>query len=140
MASILVARELPPWGNGAQPNLFARPDGAGNAERADTLWASMHAVYESLSDGLKRTLEGMTGVHLAGKAFSPDSAKRQVWRALPARRRQGAVRAAQERYMGADPMQYQKSEYLKKARPRLRRQPQLLLCLAHAASRRSSTL
>jgi taurine dioxygenase len=29
----------------------------------DTLFASQYAAYESLSDGLKRTLDGMKGVH-----------------------------------------------------------------------------
>ena len=52
MGSILVARELPPQGG-------------------DTLFASMAAAYESLSDGLKATLEGMRAVHTADHIYGP---------------------------------------------------------------------
>ncbi|GAB5438896.1 TauD/TfdA dioxygenase family protein [Falsiruegeria mediterranea] len=44
MCSILVARELPPFGG-------------------DTLFASQTAAYEHLSDGLKLTLEGLNAWH-----------------------------------------------------------------------------
>ena len=44
LGSILVARELPPAGG-------------------DTLFANMYAAYDALSDGLKRTLESLRGVH-----------------------------------------------------------------------------
>ena len=43
MASMLLARELPPQGG-------------------DTLFASMYAAYESLSAGLRQTLDGLRGV------------------------------------------------------------------------------
>lgn len=52
MGSILVARELPPVGG-------------------DTLFASMAAAYDSLSDGLKATLEGMRAVHTADHIYGP---------------------------------------------------------------------
>lgn len=52
MGSILVARELPPVGG-------------------DTLFSSMAAAYESLSDGLKKTLEGMRVVHTADHIYGP---------------------------------------------------------------------
>lgn len=52
MGSILVARELPPVGG-------------------DTLFSSMAAAYESLSDGLKKTLEGMRAVHTADHIYGP---------------------------------------------------------------------
>lgn len=44
MGSILLAREVPPDGG-------------------DTLFASMYAAYEGLSDGLRRTLEGLRAIH-----------------------------------------------------------------------------
>lgn len=44
MGSILLARELP-------------------EEGGDTLFANMYAAYEGLSDGLKKTLDGMRAVH-----------------------------------------------------------------------------
>ena len=52
MGSILVARELPPAGG-------------------DTLFASMAAAYDALSDGLKATLEGMRAVHTADHIYGP---------------------------------------------------------------------
>ena len=50
MGSILVARELPPIGG-------------------DTLFASMGAAYDSLSDGLKATLETLQAVHSADHIY-----------------------------------------------------------------------
>ena len=58
VGSILVARELPPYGN-------------------DTLWASMYAVYDSLSDGMKTLLNDMTAIHSAAYAFSPEGGSRK---------------------------------------------------------------
>lgn len=52
MGSILVARDLPPSGG-------------------DTLFASMAAAYESLSDGLKAVLETMRAVHTADHIYGP---------------------------------------------------------------------
>ncbi|MBR0679720.1 TauD/TfdA family dioxygenase [Roseomonas eburnea] len=57
MGSILLARELPPVGG-------------------DTLFASMFAAYDALSDGLKATLEGLRAVHSSRHVFGTD-AKRQ---------------------------------------------------------------
>jgi len=42
--TMLLCRELPPTGG-------------------DTLWASMGAAYDTLSDGLKKTLDGLRAVH-----------------------------------------------------------------------------
>ena len=50
MGSILLAREVPPTGG-------------------DTLFASMYAAYDALSDGLKETLEGLNGVHSSRHVF-----------------------------------------------------------------------
>ncbi|PKQ03682.1 MAG: taurine dioxygenase [Alphaproteobacteria bacterium HGW-Alphaproteobacteria-11] len=50
MGSILVARELP-------------------EEGGDTLFADMYKAYEALSDGLKKTLEGMRAVHSNAHVF-----------------------------------------------------------------------
>ena len=50
MGSILVARELPPVGG-------------------DTLFASMGAAYDALSDGLKATLGGLRAVHSADHIY-----------------------------------------------------------------------
>ena len=54
MGSILLARELPPAGG-------------------DTLFASMYAAYEALSEGLKRTLEGLRAVHSSRHVFGADA-------------------------------------------------------------------
>ncbi len=53
MGSILVARELPSSGG-------------------DTLFASMGAAYDSLSDGLKATLAGLRAVHSADHIYGPE--------------------------------------------------------------------
>jgi taurine dioxygenase len=50
LGSMLYAREIPPLGG-------------------DTMFASMYAAYDALSDGLKRTLEGLRGVHSSRHVF-----------------------------------------------------------------------
>lgn len=59
MGSILVARELPPSGG-------------------DTLFSSMGAAYDALSDGLKATLEGLNAVHSADHIYSHDGVYAQT--------------------------------------------------------------
>lgn len=54
LGSILVARELPPYGG-------------------DTLFASMYKAYESLSDGMKRMLGELRAVHSSRRAFGPNA-------------------------------------------------------------------
>ena len=49
MGTMLIARELPPYGG-------------------DTLFASQVAAYNALSDGLKATLSTLTGIHTSAKA------------------------------------------------------------------------
>ena len=53
MGSILLARETPPTGG-------------------DTLFANLGAAYDSLSDGLKATLEGLRAVHSADHIYGHD--------------------------------------------------------------------
>jgi taurine dioxygenase len=55
MGSILLARETPPTGG-------------------DTLFSSMYAAYDSLSDGLKQTLSTLSAVHSADHIYGPDGA------------------------------------------------------------------
>jgi taurine dioxygenase len=50
MATILYGREVPPYGG-------------------DTMFANGYLAYEALSDGLKRTLEGMRAVHSARRSY-----------------------------------------------------------------------
>jgi taurine dioxygenase len=50
LGSVLLARELPDYGG-------------------DTMFASMYAAYDALSDGLKKTLQGMRAVHGKTKAY-----------------------------------------------------------------------
>ncbi len=49
MASMLIAREIPPFGG-------------------DTLFANMYLAYETLSDGMKRLLEPLAAVNASAKA------------------------------------------------------------------------
>lgn len=55
LGSILLARETPTRGG-------------------DTLFACMHRAYEALSDGLKKTLEGLRAVHSSRHVFGAQSA------------------------------------------------------------------
>ena len=55
LGSILLARETPPRGG-------------------DTMFACMNLAYEALSDGLKKTLEGMRAVHSSRHVFGAASA------------------------------------------------------------------
>jgi taurine dioxygenase len=54
MGSILYAREVPETGG-------------------DTLFASMYAAYEALSDGLKQTLEGLRALHSSRHIFGVEA-------------------------------------------------------------------
>jgi taurine dioxygenase len=49
MGSMLLAREVPPYGG-------------------DTMFANQYLAYETLSDGLKKTLDGLVGVSSSAKA------------------------------------------------------------------------
>jgi taurine dioxygenase len=55
LGSMLVARDVPDHGG-------------------DTMFASMYAAYDALSDGLKRTLEGLRAVHSSRHIFGRDAA------------------------------------------------------------------
>lgn len=58
LGSILVARETPKIGG-------------------DTLFSSMYAAYDYLSDGLKQTLEGLNAVHSSRRAFGKNAAYKE---------------------------------------------------------------
>ena len=59
MGSILIARETPPVGG-------------------DTLFACMYTAYDTLSDGLKQTLEDMKAVHSSRHIFGEQSSYRDA--------------------------------------------------------------
>lgn len=50
LASLLYAREVPPYGG-------------------DTLFANMYLAYEALSDGMKQMLDGLTAIHSATYSY-----------------------------------------------------------------------
>src|SRR5271169_1855963 len=58
LGSMLYAREVPKIGG-------------------DTLFASMYAAYEALSDGLKSTLQGLRAIHSSRHVFGPAAAARR---------------------------------------------------------------
>lgn len=57
--SLLRAIEVPPYGN-------------------DTMWSNCYAAYEGLSEGMREALDGLTAIHGAGRAFSPDDPEREA--------------------------------------------------------------
>jgi taurine dioxygenase len=59
LGAVLVARELPQYGG-------------------DTLFASMYNAYDTLSDGLKKTLGGMRAVHRKTRAYDKLNAEREI--------------------------------------------------------------
>ncbi len=58
LGSVLYAREVPPTGG-------------------DTMFASMYAAYDALSDGLKATLEGMRAMHSSRHVFGANNPRRK---------------------------------------------------------------
>jgi taurine dioxygenase len=58
LGSVLLAREVPEHGG-------------------DTMFASMGLAYETLSDGLKRTLEGLSAVHSSRHVFGAEAMARR---------------------------------------------------------------
>ena len=58
LGSMLYAREVPKTGG-------------------DTLFASMYAAYDALSDGLRSTLEGLKALHSSRHVFGPAAAARR---------------------------------------------------------------
>jgi taurine dioxygenase len=59
LGSVLLARELPDYGG-------------------DTMFASMYAAYDALSDGLKKTLQGLRAVHAKTNAYVGLAKEREV--------------------------------------------------------------
>ena len=44
---------------------------------SDTLFANMYLAYDTLSDGLKRLIDGLEAIHTAGTFYAPNSAQAQ---------------------------------------------------------------
>ena len=59
VGSILLSREAPCWGG-------------------DTMFCNMYLAYETLSDGMKKLLKGLSSLHSAEKVFGPDGYFRSV--------------------------------------------------------------
>ena len=77
MATMLIAREVPPFGG-------------------DTLFANMYLAYETLSDGMKRMLDGLVTVN--------SSAKADVTKTREDRMRDGAKESAKTQYTAEHPV------------------------------------
>src|SRR5213080_4461351 len=77
MGTMLVAREVPPYGG-------------------DTLFANMYLAYESLSPGLRRLLDGLVGVNASSKA--------DVTKTREDRMRDGARAEARTEYEALHPV------------------------------------
>lgn len=77
MGTMLIAREVPPCGG-------------------DTLFANMHLAYETLSDGMKRVLDGLVAIN--------SSAKADVSRTREDRVRDSAKADSKKEYVGEHPV------------------------------------
>jgi taurine dioxygenase len=77
MGTMLVAREVPPYGG-------------------DTMFASMYLAYETLSDGMKRLLDGLIGINTSSKA--------DVSRTREDRIRDSVRADAKKEYVGEHPV------------------------------------
>jgi alpha-ketoglutarate-dependent taurine dioxygenase len=77
MATMLIAREVPPFGG-------------------DTLFANMYLAYETLSDGMRRVLDGLVAVN--------SSAKADVTKTREDRMRDGAKQDAKKQYTAEHPV------------------------------------
>lgn len=66
LGSVLHAIDVPPYGG-------------------DTLFADQQAAYDRLSEGLKRTLEGMTAIHTASKEYGADGYSAAVRQSMDAK-------------------------------------------------------
>jgi alpha-ketoglutarate-dependent taurine dioxygenase len=71
LGSILYAREVPDFGG-------------------DTLFANMYMAYDSLSDGMKRMLDGLTAVHSARRPYASQSDWFPTQRSMEIRRNHSA--------------------------------------------------
>ena len=58
LGSVLYAREVPEFGG-------------------DTMFANQYRAYETLSDGMKAMLDGMTAIHSARRPYGPNAARAQ---------------------------------------------------------------
>ncbi|MCA9192434.1 MAG: TauD/TfdA family dioxygenase [Planctomycetales bacterium] len=61
MGSILYAVDVPPYGG-------------------DTLFSNQYLAYETLSEGMKRMLDGMTAIHTARGPFAPEGRSKNNWK------------------------------------------------------------
>ena len=77
MGTMLVARDVPPYGG-------------------DTMFASMYLAYETLSDGMKRLLDGLIGINTSSKA--------DVSRTREDRIRDSVRADAKKEYVGEHPV------------------------------------
>ncbi len=60
LGSVLYAREVPEFGG-------------------DTMFANQYRAYETLSDGMKAMLDGMTAIHSARRPYGPNAARAQAY-------------------------------------------------------------
>ncbi len=96
LGSILYAKDVPPYGG-------------------DTLWANQYLAYETLSDGMKKTLEGLKAVHTAKAEYGREGHSAQKRKGMEISNAEGEVPAFEHPVVRTHPETGRKGLYVNMA-------------------------
>lgn len=96
LGSILYAKDVPPYGG-------------------DTLWANQYLAYESLSEGMKKMLEGLKAVHTAKAEYGREGNSAQKRKGMEVSQAEGDVPAFEHPVVRTHPETGRKGLYVNPA-------------------------